>query len=163
MECTVRDYATQNGVSDSIIYRHIRNHRQELDGLVIKRGRQTWITDAGQDFLRQLMTQRPLVLADGSSRDELNRLKAEVDRLKDALLAAQEVIIGHQALLAEAEQAKAALTASEALLSALEAERDSYKAQADKVVQEAQEMARELAQERSRPLSLKERLLGRKV
>ena len=78
MECTVRDYATQNGVSDSIIYRHIRNHRQELDGLVIKRGRQTWITDAGQDFLRQLMTQRPLVLADGSSRDELNRLKAEV-------------------------------------------------------------------------------------
>ena len=56
----VKDFASERGVSESIIYRHIRNHREELGENVYKEGKSTYITEEGQAFIRSLMFDQPV-------------------------------------------------------------------------------------------------------
>ena len=56
----VKDFASERGVSESIIYRHIRNHREELGENVYKKGKSTYITEEGQAFIRSLMFDQPV-------------------------------------------------------------------------------------------------------
>lgn len=60
MLLNVKNFASERGVSESIIYRHIRNHRDELGENVFKKGKSTYITEEGQAFIRSLMFDQPV-------------------------------------------------------------------------------------------------------
>lgn len=93
MELKVKDFAAMQGVSESIIYRHIRKHKEALGDRVIKRGNATWLSDEGQAYIRDLMNQQPIVLGDADARREYEDLLAENRELLKALNLAKDKII----------------------------------------------------------------------
>lgn len=90
MDVKIKEFAALQGVSESIVYRHIRQHREELGENIIKKAKATWITDAGQAFLRTLMLEAPMAISESADRMEIARLQREVNELKDKLIAKHE-------------------------------------------------------------------------
>lgn len=113
MEITAKEFAAQQGVSDSIIYRHIRNHKEALGDRVFKRGKATWLTEEGQAYIKELMTMQPLIIKDNSK--EIEDLKEENKALLQALNAAKDKII-------ELTNQNASLSIQTAKIELLEAE-----------------------------------------
>jgi DNA repair exonuclease SbcCD ATPase subunit len=112
MDLKIKDFASMQGVSESIIYRHIRQHKDALGDRVIKRGNATWLTEEGQEYIRGLMTQQPIVVSDGDFQRQLDDLREENRNLLMALNLAKDTIIelkDGQARLEAAEKEKALL------------------------------------------------------
>jgi len=172
MQLLVKDFAKELGCSDSIVYRHIRNHREELGDRIIKKAKQTWITEEGQEFIRGLMIQQPIVISEAGFAQSLEQLERENSVLKDKLIAMHETLQAAQLQIDEGRRAQLALEASEDEKKTLTASRDEYKAQAEQTAQEAaqerlradkaEEEARLLREQLDRPLTLMERLRGRR-
>ena len=87
MELKVKEFAQQQGVSDSIIYRHIRNHKTELGSWVVKKSKATWLTEEAQAYLRSLMVQQPLVVNEGGAPylQEIEELKKKIEQLENRI------------------------------------------------------------------------------
>ena len=87
MDMKVKEFAAQMGASDSIIYRHIRNHREELGGWIVKKAKATWLTDEAQEFIRGLMIQQPIVVNEGAApfMEELEQLRERIRLLEDRI------------------------------------------------------------------------------
>ena len=88
---TIKDFAAQQGCSETIVYRHIRNHKEALGDRVQKAHGKTWITDEGAEYIRSLMTQAPIVVSETS--DILKSLEEENKTLLKALNVAKDKII----------------------------------------------------------------------
>lgn len=172
MQLLVKDFAKELGCSDSIVYRHIRNHREELGDRIIKKAKQTWITEEGQEFIRGLMVQQPIVVSEAGFAQNLEQLERENSVLKDKLIAMHETLQAAQLQIEEGRRAQLALEASEGEKKMLTASRDEYKARAEQTAQEAaqerlradkaEEEARLLREQLDRPLTFRERLRGRR-
>lgn len=90
---TVKEFAAKQGVTPAIIYRHIQKHSDKLEGLIIKRPRQTLLTDEAQEYIRSLMVDRTLVVAsEASYLAQIDKLREERDLLSQKLIAAQETL-----------------------------------------------------------------------
>ena len=179
---TIKDFAAQQGCSETIVYRHIRNHKEALGDRVQKTHGKTWLTDEGAEYIRSLMTQAPIVVSETS--DLVKYLEEENKQLLQALNAAKDKIIelteqnGQLAIeaknteLLEADNAakekekeilegfikdaKAEIEAQKAenaVLSADNKELGRKVAEAEKTVQKASD---ELENERTRPITFKE-------
>ena len=172
MQLLVKDFAKELGCSDSIVYRHIRNHREELGDRIIKKAKQTWITEEGQEFIRGLMVQQPIVVSEAGFAQSLEQLEKENSVLKDKLIAMHETLQAAQLQIEEGKQAQLALEAAEDEKKTLTASMDEYKVLADKAAQEAaqerqraeeaEEEARRLREQLDRPLTFMERIRGRR-
>lgn len=103
MELKVKDFAAQQGVSDSIIYRHIRNHREQLGDSVVKKSKATWLTDEAQDYLRNLMVQQPIVVNEGAA-PFLN----QIEQLQNRIQLLEERIERKDVLIEKLQQREAA-------------------------------------------------------
>lgn len=79
---TVKDFAKMQGCSETIIYRHIRNHKTELGEDIQKANGKTWITDQGVEFLRSLMMKDPIVISDNS--DEVEKWRNMYEKALEA-------------------------------------------------------------------------------
>lgn len=88
---TIKDFAAQQGCSETIVYRHIRNHKDALGDRVQKAHGKTWLTDEGAEYIRSLMTQAPIVVSETS--DIVKGLEEENKQLLQALNAAKDKII----------------------------------------------------------------------
>lgn len=88
---TIKDFAAQQGCSETIVYRHIRNHKEALGDRVQKAHGKTWLTDEGAEYIRSLMTQAPVVVSENS--DLIKNLEEENKKLLQALNAAKDRII----------------------------------------------------------------------
>lgn len=82
MQLKVKDFAAQQGVSESIVYRHIRQNREALGDRIVKAAKATWITDEGQDYLRNLMIQNPIVIGDSKMAEDLAEAKEQIEQLR---------------------------------------------------------------------------------
>ena len=172
MQLLVKDFAKELGCSDSIVYRHIRNHREELGDRIIKKAKQTWITEEGQEFIRGLMIQQPIVISEVGFTQSLEQLERENSVLKDKLIAMHETLQAAQLQIEEGRRVQLALEASEDEKKTLTVSRDEYKAQAEQTAREAaqerlradkaEEDARILREQLDRPLTFLERLRGRR-
>lgn len=132
MDLKIKDFATSQGVSESIIYRHIRQHKEALGDRVVKRGNATWLTDEGQEYIRGLMVQQPIVVGDGETQRELEKLKEEVLRLHEKLESTQDALRASLQAQIELQGTQALLEASERRTEALEADLEAAKADLDK-------------------------------
>lgn len=144
MDLKVKDFAAQQGVSESIIYRHIRQNQEQLGDSVIRKPKATWLTDEAQEFLRGLMVQSPPpAVIDTQSLDELLESRAEIDRLRKKLEAAQDAFAEILVENKELQIDRARLEAAETQRKLLEESRDDYKTQAAEARREAREVRRE--------------------
>lgn len=172
MQLLVKDFAKELGCSDSIVYRHIRNHREELGDRIIKKAKQTWITEEGQEFIRGLMIQQPIVISEAGFAQSLEQLERENSVLKDKLITMHETLQAAQLQIEEGRRAQLALEASRVEKEALQTARDEYQAKAEQTAleaaqerqraEEAEAEAQRLREELDRPLSFLERLRGRR-
>lgn len=190
MELKVKDFAAQQGVTDSIVYRHIRNHREDLGNDVFKRGRSTWLTDKGQEFIKDLMIKQPYVLSDTGINLKLYELQEEnislLKQLSEERLKVQELmkltqqysLLEEKAKLLEAasskkdekiEQLHANNTAQTVKIAEISLEIENK----DKMLRDVEnrlkmtsdelyQLSADLDAEKNRKLSFKERITGRK-
>ena len=121
MDLKIKDFAAAQGVSESIIYRHIRQHKEALGDRVIKRGNATWLTEEGQEYIRGLMIQQPIVVGDADTHRRVEDLQAEILRLHEKLESAQDALRASLQAQIDLQGAQALLEASEKRTEALEA------------------------------------------
>lgn len=145
MRVKVKDFALSKGVSASIVYRHIREHREELGDSVIKEPKATWLTDEAQNYLSSLMVSNPIVIGDSEHLRELEELRAKCDSLRELIDKKDDYIVR---LLEKLDNN------SEELL--------QLKEERLRIEAESQSLKHELELELNRPLTLSERLTGRR-
>lgn len=156
MRIKVKDFARSKGVSDSIVYRHIREHREELGDSIVKEAKATWLTDEAQNFLSDLMITHPVVVGDAAQLRELDELREKCDRLRELIDKKDDVICR---LMDQVENQQAKLASFESEKKLLESEMNRFELEK---IQEITELQHELEIERNRPLTLRERFTGRK-
>lgn len=132
MDLKIKDFAAAQGVSESIIYRHIRQHKEALGDRVIKRGNATWLTEEGQEYIRGLMIQQPIVVGDTEVYRKVDALQAEVLRLHEKLESTQDALVAAKQAQIDLQGTQALLEASERRTEALEASLEAAKADLDK-------------------------------
>ena len=115
------------------------------------------------------MIQQPIVISEAGFSQSLEQLERENSVLKDKLIAMHETLQAAQLQIEEGRRAQLALEASEGEKKTLTASRDEYKAQAEQTAAQerrradkAEEEARLLREQLDRPLTLMERLRGRR-
>ena len=116
---TIKDFAAQQSCGESIVYRHIRNHKEDLGDRVQKIHGKTWLTAEGAEYIRSLMTQQPINVynADALTRElqvKLEEKTAKIESLLDEVSALKDVVIA----LKDENAAHALQAAQTALLSA---------------------------------------------
>lgn len=165
---SIKDFANQQGCSETIVYRHIRNYKNELGNNVRKAHGKTWLTVEGAEYIRGLMKQQPLVVAEGDPRvATLEAEKKELEtQLREANAAFQKYVSETTSLLVKASQQIELAEKSEAYKKKneeLEAQNGVLKADNDKkdellatAEKTAQELTDELAEANTRPISFKE-------
>lgn len=169
MQLKVKDFASEMGVSESIVYRHIRQHREDLGDRVIKKAKATWITDEGQQYLRNLMIQHEpsVVLRDHPDWTELN------EKIKTLEASAQKQAEAHAAvvkMLAEERERADQLAVQAAkvqLLEAAAADREKSLAEAQekaaKALAEADVIRKALEEEQAKVAAMKGRNLIERI
>lgn len=145
---TVKDFAAMYGCSEAIVYRHIRNHKEDLGDRVQKEHGKTWLTDEGADYIRGLMKQAPVVVSETS--EEVARLRQQLD---DANAAFQKYAAETAALLIKASEQIALAERSEAnqqraeRLEAQNADLSAELGQAKEKIAQAEKTAQEASDE----------------
>lgn len=87
----VKDFAISKGVTDKAIYKHLQKHKEELAGHVEKRGKNgTWLDDYACEYISNLMISNPIVISEGSDREEIERLRKKVEDLQEKLIDSNE-------------------------------------------------------------------------
>lgn len=149
----VKDFAAQQGVSAAVIYKHLKTHQSDLEGLVVKKPKQTLLTDEAQEYLRGIMVDRTVLsVTDVAQARRITELEVEnkdlLKQLADARgsLATTLAELGEQKVLAATAQA-------------VERERDTARAQ---VAQLSQQLDTERA-ELNEALQEISRLKGRSL
>lgn len=149
----VREFAAQQGVTTGVIYRHIKNHQAELEGLVIKKPKQTILTDAAQEYLKSIMLDRTVLsVTDATQAKRITELEAENKELLRQLAEARGALASAMGELGE--QKALAATAR-----AVERERDAAQ---DQVAQLSQQHEADQAELRTAQQEI-DRLRGRSI
>ena len=87
----INDFAASKGVSVQAIYKHLRNHKEALEGHYEKKGKNgTWLDDFACDFISELMIKNAIVVSESSDREEIERLKKKVEDLQERLANSNE-------------------------------------------------------------------------
>lgn len=153
----VRDFANVTGCTVQNVYLHIRQHQEDLAGHVIQGKRGKLLDSYAQEYIRDLMNPKELIVSDQETMDELNRLRGEYLQMSSkamiqaAQISEQQAELERRALELKAtkdklELAQEAQNAQEKALEAAQRRAEELVQEAEKARQEAQE-ARQTAQQ----------------
>lgn len=91
---SVKEIAQLQGCSETIIYRHIRNHK-ELKEHTTKSHNRTMISEQGFQLIRDLMQETaPVVVSEASDLKLIEELKAELQAKQNKIEDLQGALIG---------------------------------------------------------------------
>ena len=79
---TVRDYASERGISHQAVYQMMTTHKKELEPFIVKRGRTRYLTEKAEEVLDHYRNQSTIVIAQNDNHARIKQLQNE----KDALL-----------------------------------------------------------------------------
>lgn len=79
---TVRDYASERGISHQAVYQMMATHKKELEPFIVKRGRTRYLTEKAEEVLDHYRNQSTIVIAQNDNHARIKQLQNE----KDALL-----------------------------------------------------------------------------
>ena len=180
---SLRDYAAQKGISYEAVRQQVVRYKDELEGHIIKDGRQQFLDEEAVSFLDAKRQKNPTTIIQQSKDEELEMLRQQKEALLvrvaeqgdklDALHTKIEDMLQLQidakaatlaleaATTREGELRKEVKTANER---AVEAERRATEALSEIEAARAEAAAANAAlqDERNRKLSWRERFLGRK-
>lgn len=180
---SLRDYAAQKGITYEAVRQQVIRYKDELEGHIIKDGRQQFLDEEAISFLDSKRQKNPVAIIQQNKDDELEMLRQQKEALLvkvaeqgdklDALHTKIEDMLQLQIDAKAATLALEAATAREGELrkdaqSAQERAAESEKRVAEMLAEveaaraEAAEAAAALQEERNRKLSWRERILGRK-
>lgn len=126
----VKDFAAQQGVSAAVIYKHLKTHQSDLEGLVVKKPKQTLLTDEAQEYLRGIMVDRTVLsVTDVAQARRITELEAENKELLKQLADARGSLA---TTLAELGEQKALAATAQAV----ERERDTVRVQVTQLSQQ---------------------------
>ena len=146
---SLKDYAEQKRVSYEAVRQQVIRYKKELGNHIIRDGRQQFLDEEAVAFLDEKRQKNPVTVIQQDKNGQIEALEEQVKQLLMKTAAQADRI----AELSEWKAEKALDKLQEAENAAREAE--------DKLRQ-AEERAQQLEEEMSRPLSLYERLTGKR-
>lgn len=180
---SLRDYAAQKGISYEAVRQQVVRYKDELEGHIIKDGRQQFLDEEAVAYLDAKRQKNPVAIIQQNKDEELEMLRQQKEALLvkvaeqgDKLDALHTKIEDMLQLQIDAKAATLALEAATAREGELRQEAQSAQeraAEAEKRVAEvlaeveeartaAAEAIEALEVERKRKLSIKERIFGKK-
>lgn len=180
---SLRDYAAQKGISYEAVRQQVVRYKDELEGHIIKDGRQQFLDEEAVAFLDAKRQKNPVTIIQQSKDEELEMLRQQKEALLvkvaeqgDKLDALHTKIEDMLQLQIDAKAATLALEAATAREGELRQEAQSAQERAAEAEKRAAEALAEveaaraeaaaaaaaLQEERNRKLSWRERFLGRK-
>lgn len=117
---SLKDYAAQNNVSYEAVRQQVARYKAELDGHIIKDGRQQFLDEEAVAFLDGKRQKNPVVIYEQSKDEAIERMRVEREILRDKIAAQADKIAAlaewkaeNALLIAAAEQSRLALQAAE--------------------------------------------------
>ncbi len=165
---SLRDYAAQKNVSYEAVRKQVRRYEAELEGHIIKDGRQQFLDDDAVAFLDAKRQKNPVVVMQRNKDDTLDELRRQKEDLLVKVAAQADQIAelakwkaDNAMALAAAEQRQLALEAAQTevqlldgIVKAAQADMERIRSEAE---QKAAEAAQELAQARKEVLEAQEK------
>lgn len=160
----LQDFARQQGVTDRAIQKHLKKYENELTGLFERKGPNgTWLTEEACEFLRSKMKRPPAEVYDSSKDEEIERLKARIIELEEYAVGKEQYIATMEAAALLKQKRIDKLEENQFLLECkMQEEATAAAEQLQQAQQLADQLEAKLKEEENRPLSLMERLTGRK-
>ena len=162
---SIKDYAELKGVSTQAVYKQLQTHDTELKGHIVKQGRTRYLTDEAVAILDKYREASPQIIERSNDRELIEQLEIENKNLLIKIAAQADKIAelsdwkADQALLiAEAGQKQLLL---EERIRQVEDLEEAVR-EAEKKLELALQYSEQLRQELDRPLTLIERLKGRR-
>ena len=168
----LQDFARDCGVTDRAIQKHIKNHEEDLQGHIERRGKNgTWIDEYAEEYIRGLMKTAPVVVGDNAQLRKIDELEQKIDRLY-GYIEKKDDFINRMMEAAAVQQKRIENLESQKLLIEERTEKKiidvrkeleaSHRAAEKQQSEEIERLRQELDREKNRPLTLKERLTGKR-
>jgi len=90
---TVKDYAARWNVSTVSVYKLLKTHKAELEGLIVKENRKMLLTDEAVKVLDKVKSTHPQPVEQIDNKEELEVLKRENHNLLIKIAELQEKLI----------------------------------------------------------------------
>ena len=87
---SIKNYADNRHVSYEAVRKQIKKYSKELEGLVYKKGRTTFLTEEAIDFLDSHRQDRTIVLEQSNDSERIEMLRTENERLKNMIIELQK-------------------------------------------------------------------------
>lgn len=82
---SMREYAIKHGITYQAVWKTANKYMDELEGHISTQNRTKYLDEEAQAFLDEKRKVNPIVIVEEASRDEIEKLKAELDE-RDALI-----------------------------------------------------------------------------
>lgn len=103
---TVKQYASERGVTHQAVYGLIKSHKQELEGLIVIQGRTRFLTDDAVELLDSFRKSNPVVVLQMDKDEEIERLNNENKALLLKIAELQEALLNEKDQVKELQQEK---------------------------------------------------------
>lgn len=87
---TLRDYAKQNNISYEAVRKQVVRYKKELEGHLIKDGRQQFLDEEAVAFLDAKRQKNPVAIIQMDKDETIEELKAQLDLAKNKIIDLQE-------------------------------------------------------------------------
>lgn len=144
----LQDFATECGVTDRAIQKHLKKHESELAGHFERKGPNgTWLDDFAQEYIRSLMVQQPVVLHDNIA--EVQELRAKLEDKQNKIELLQGFLLDAKDEIKTLTDEKYALVAENRRITLLEADNANKGKELAQAREEAQTASDELTAARA--------------
>lgn len=82
---SLKDYAAQNNVTYEAVRQQVVRYAEELEGHIVKDGRQQFLDDEAVEFLDGKRQKNPVTIIQASKDEEIERLKRENENLQKVI------------------------------------------------------------------------------
>ena len=124
---TIKEYAARKNITYEAVRQQVIRYKQELDGHIIREGRQQFLDEEAVAFLDERRLKNPIAIFHQNKDDAIKQLEEQVKLLlakiadqADKLSELAEWKSKNALLIASAEQTQRALAASESKIRSLE-------------------------------------------
>ena len=155
---SLKDYAEQKRVSYEAVRQQVIRYKKELGNHIIRDGRQQFLDEEAVAFLDEKRQKNPVTVIQQDKNGQIEALEEQVKQLLMKTAAQADRI----AELSEWKAEKAVAIASAEQQKLLLQEAENAAREAEDKLRQAEERAQQLEEEMSRPLSLYERLTGKR-
>lgn len=146
---SLKEYARNNNISYEAVRQQVVRYASELEGHIIKDGRQQFLDEEAVSFLDEKRKKNPVIIYQASKDEEIERLEEENKALLIKLAQVQEQLLGAQTQIAQLKDVSAKVVLLETNNAAAEQRRAEAEERANAAEKERKDAETELEQMRA--------------